>query len=109
MADISTLEEGVNAANAGADLVSTTLSGYTEHTKKKSTGGAAWLEPPDLELVSQLVSRVSIPVVAEGRYWDERLASEAFKRGAHNVVIGTGITRPQIITQKIADNIQKYL
>lgn len=46
MADISNLEEGVRAEKAGADIVATTLSGYTSYTKKT--------EGPDLDLIKQL-------------------------------------------------------
>ena len=62
-----------------------------------------------MELVGQLAAKVKIPIVAEGRYWDDTLAAKAFQAGAHNVVIGAGITRPQIITKKIVDNIKPYL
>ena len=67
------------------------------------------LREPDIKLLKDLTERVKVPVIAEGRYWDDKLAIEAFKAGAHNVVIGAGITRPQIITKKIVDNIQEYL
>ena len=109
MGDISTLEEGQIAEQAGADLISTTLAGYTPHTKAQNTDTIMELSPPDIELVGQLTQRVKVPVVAEGRYWDERYAIKAFEAGAHNVVIGAGITRPQIITKKIVDGIAPYL
>jgi len=109
MGDISTLEEGQIAEQAGADLISTTLAGYTPHTKNQNPDTIMELSPPDIELVELLTRRVKVPVVAEGRYWDERNAIKAFEAGAHNVVIGAGITRPQIITKKIVDCITPYL
>lgn len=109
MGDISTLEEGLIAVECGVDLVSTTLSGYTEYTKNKDTTNIIELQQPDIELVGELASRVKVPVVAEGRYWDDTYASKALQAGAHNVVIGAGITRPQIITKKIVDSLQQYL
>ena len=109
MGDVSTLEEGLAAVELGCDLVSTTLAGYTEYTKNHEDNRIIELQAPDIQLVRELVEQVKIPVVAEGRYWDDTLAAEAFKAGAHNVVIGAGITRPQIITKKIVDNIQAYL
>ena len=109
MGDVSTQEEGLAAVELGCDLVSTTLAGYTEYTKNHEDNRIIELQAPDIQLVRELVEQVKIPVVAEGRYWDDTLAAEAFKAGAHNVVIGAGITRPQIITKKIVDNIQAYL
>jgi len=109
MGDISTLEEGLAAAENGCDLISTTLSGYTEYTRNTRDERIVEFQDPDIDLVGELTARVKIPVVAEGRYWDDRLAAKAFQAGAHNVVIGAGITRPQIITKKIVDNLQPYL
>ncbi|MDO4343557.1 MAG: N-acetylmannosamine-6-phosphate 2-epimerase [Eubacteriales bacterium] len=109
MGDVSTLEEGIAAEAEGCDLVSSTLAGYTEYTRNYEDNRIIELQDPDIELVAALTQKVKIPVVAEGRYWDDTLASRAFQAGAHNVVIGAGITRPQIITQKIVNNIQKYL
>ncbi|MEV6267235.1 N-acetylmannosamine-6-phosphate 2-epimerase [Kribbella sp. NPDC051936] len=90
MADCSTFEEGVAAAEAGADLVGTTLSGYTPYTTK--TDG------PDLDLVARLAAAISTPVVAEGRIHTPDQAAQAVAAGAWTVVVGTAITHPTTIT-----------
>ncbi len=91
-ADIATLEEGVAAAEAGADYVSTTLSGYTSYTTCTDT--------PDFDLLRELVRAVDLPVVAEGRFWTPEQVARAFDSGAHAVVIGTAITNPTEITRR---------
>ncbi|SCY68051.1 N-acetylmannosamine-6-phosphate 2-epimerase [Microvirga guangxiensis] len=93
-ADISTLDEGRAAHAYGATYVATTLSGYTEETASRRGEG------PDLELLEALVAALPIPVVAEGRFDTPDLVAEAFKRGAHAVVVGTAITNPREITKK---------
>ena len=90
-ADISTLDEGLAAADWGADYVATTLSGYTEATGPRP-------EAPDLALLEALAGRLAIPVVAEGRYNTPALVRRAFGAGAHAVVVGTMITNPREIT-----------
>ena len=60
MADISTLQEGIKCANLGADIISTTLSGYTLESGEPT-------EKPDYELLENLVKNVNIPVILEGR------------------------------------------
>lgn len=92
-ADISTLEEGLAAADWGADYVATTLSGYTEATQPKPDG-------PDLALLEALASRLDVPVIAEGRFDTPALVQEAFLAGAHAVVVGTMITNPREITRR---------
>lgn len=94
MADISTLAEGVAAARAGADLVATTLSGYTPYTVLE--------QGPDEPLIRALVYETQIPVVAEGKIDTPAAARRALACGAHAVVIGSAITRPQSITRRFA-------
>lgn len=94
LADISTEAEAFAAQEAGADVVSTTLSGYTPYSPQQ--------DGPDLELVRRIVSRLRIPVVAEGRIVTPEQARAALAAGAFAVVVGGAITRPQQITQRFA-------
>ena len=93
MADISTLDEGLNAEKLGAHILSTTLSGYTQFSKDRGN-------EPDFELLEQLVKNTNLPVVLEGRIWKPEEVTKAFEIGAHCVVIGSAITRPQLITKR---------
>jgi len=96
MADISTLEEGMNCANLGADIISTTLAGYTDESGKAGN-------TPDFELLEQLVKTVDKPVILEGRIWEPKEVRHAFEIGAYAVVIGSAITRPQLITKRFME------
>lgn len=96
MADVSTLEEGILAAEAGADIVAPTLAGYTDYSKG--------LVP--LELVKKLVQKVDVPVIAEGNFDTPEKAKLAIEFGAHAVVVGSAITRPLTITQKFTKALQ---
>lgn len=97
MADISTCEEGIQAAAAGADLVGTTLSGYTPHSRP------AVPHLPDLDLIRELDASVSVPIIAEGRITTPEQAAAALVAGAYAVVVGTAITAPAAITQRFAE------
>lgn len=92
MADVSNYEEGFTAQAAGADLVATTLSGYTSATPIS--------EAPDFELLHRLASDLSVPVIAEGRIATPQQAAEAIHLGAFAVVVGSAITRPAWITAR---------
>ena len=94
-ADVATLDEGLAAAEAGADYVATTLSGYTAATRGSGPG-------PDLALVSALAARLAVPVIAEGRIVTPADARAALDAGAHAVVVGTMITNPREITRAFA-------
>jgi len=91
MADVSTYDEGVAAAEAGADVVGTTLSGYTPYSRRGPG--------PDLGLVALLSRDLPVPVIAEGRVHTTEQAAEALRLGAHAVVVGTAITHPTSITR----------
>jgi N-acylglucosamine-6-phosphate 2-epimerase len=93
MADISTIQEGIHAAELGADIISTTLAGYTEES-------AASPATPDFALLEKLVKTVHKPIFLEGRIWTPEDVKHAFELGAHSVVIGSAITRPQLIVKR---------
>lgn len=95
LADVSTYDEGVAAAEAGADLVATTLAGYTDY----SVGASE----PDLDLVARLASSLAVPVVAEGRIRTPAQTADALAAGAHAVVVGTAITHPTTLTRWFVD------
>ncbi|GIN71586.1 putative N-acetylmannosamine-6-phosphate 2-epimerase [Bacillus sp. J14TS2] len=100
MADISNLEEGIYAESLGVDCVSTTLFGYTSET--------AGIEGPNFELVKELSLTLKIPVIAEGRISSPEQAAHAMQIGAHSVVVGSAITRPQITTEQYVKKIKEY-
>ena len=96
MADIATIEEGIYCAELGADVISTTLSGYTKESESSS-------EEPDYKLLQELKNKIDKPVILEGRIWYPDEVEKAFKLGAHSVVIGSAITRPQLITKRFIE------
>ncbi|MBP7211523.1 N-acetylmannosamine-6-phosphate 2-epimerase [bacterium] len=93
MADISTFEEGKYCEKIGFDIVSTTLSGYTQESLSDS-------DKPDFELLEKLVNGTKLAVILEGKIWEPSEVDKAFKIGATAVVIGSAITRPQLITKR---------
>ncbi|SDL40634.1 N-acetylmannosamine-6-phosphate 2-epimerase [Nonomuraea jiangxiensis] len=92
MADVDGYEAGLAAREAGADLVATTLSGYT--------GPGPVPAGPDVELVAALAAALDCPVVAEGRYSTPEQFRAALDAGAHAAVVGTAITNPGAIVQR---------
>ncbi|MCC6445982.1 MAG: N-acetylmannosamine-6-phosphate 2-epimerase [Armatimonadetes bacterium] len=95
MADISNLEDARFAKDQGADIIATTMSGYTPYTADRKNG-------PDLDLISRITSETDGPIIAEGRFWTPEQAAEALRRGAWAVVVGTAITAPQAVTSRFA-------
>ncbi len=84
--DCDSLESAVAAESAGVDLVSTTLCGYTAEAPPG--------DEPDLETLGQIVQRVTIPVLAEGRYTEPWQARAALAIGAVGVVVGGALNDP---------------
>jgi putative N-acetylmannosamine-6-phosphate epimerase len=95
LADVATLEEGLAAEAAGADAVAPTLSGYT--------GPGPAPKEPDWALLEALLEHLKVPVLMEGRVWTPEDAARALALGAHAVVVGSAITRPQLITKRFAE------
>lgn len=98
MADCSTYEEGMHAAEIGFDFIGTTLHGYTEYTK-----GA---ELPNINLVGRLAKDCGKPVIAEGGIWLPEQLKAALDSGVWAAVIGGAITRPMEITKRFVAAIQ---
>jgi N-acylglucosamine-6-phosphate 2-epimerase len=85
MTDIATVDEGLAAAlDAGANIIGTTLSGYTPETLGRTA--------PDYELIEKLTKRLDVPVLCEGRLRSSEDVRRAFDCGAFAVVVGTAIT-----------------
>ena len=95
VADVSTVAEGLAAADAGAQVVATTLSGYTSYSPPGPD--------PDFDLVRDLAPLMhakGVLLIAEGRIATPEQAAQALECGADTVVVGGAITRPQWITQR---------
>jgi N-acylglucosamine-6-phosphate 2-epimerase len=92
MADIATSDEALECEKAGADIISTTLNGYTPETLGDK------IKAPNFDLVKSLVGKIQVPIIAEGRINSPEAATKMIEIGAFAVVVGTAITRPQIIT-----------
>ncbi|MFG1624438.1 N-acetylmannosamine-6-phosphate 2-epimerase [Kribbella sp. NPDC049227] len=96
LADVDSVDAGLAARAAGADLVATTLSGYTNGTSP--TG-------PDVELVRQLAAKLDCPIVAEGRIRTPEHVRAVCDAGAYAVVVGHAITNPMDITARLVEAI----
>jgi putative N-acetylmannosamine-6-phosphate epimerase len=94
MADCALPEDGVCAQAAGADIVATTLCGYT-----KETQGAAL---PAVDLVRRFRDLATF-VVCEGGIHSPSSAADAVQAGAQAVVVGTAITNTEwLVSQYVA-------
>jgi N-acylglucosamine-6-phosphate 2-epimerase len=95
MADVSTLDEGLAAADLGVDLISTTLHGYTQSTPNHGR--------PAFSLLRNLARKASVPVVLEGRVHTPDELRRAFDLGAYAVVVGTAITNVEWLTRRFVE------
>lgn len=99
MADCSCVEEGLYAEKIGFDIISTTMSGYTQNTKGTPL--------PNFDMMRKLVEQVKKPVIAEGGIWNTEELVRALNTGVLAAVIGTAITRPNEITKRYVDAVVK--
>ena len=98
MADCSNLEECLHAQEIGFDIVGTTMRSYTSYTRDAVI--------PDFGLFRQLKKLLKVPFIAEGGIWSPSEAKQAIESGAFAVVVGSAITRPQLITRRYADAVK---
>lgn len=99
MADIATFDEAVQAEKLGFDCVSTTLMGYTEQSAGQK------IDQEDYQILKNIVEALKIPVIAEGNVDTSEKAKRCLELGAHSIVVGSAITRPQFITKRFTDSI----
>ncbi|MFK9093848.1 N-acetylmannosamine-6-phosphate 2-epimerase [Bacillus salipaludis] len=101
MADISTVSEAIEAEKIGFDCVSTTLMGYTDTSKDYN------VTTNDFYYLTEILKNVNVPVIAEGHISTPDLAKKALEKGAYSVVVGSAITRPQLITETFVSAMKK--
>lgn len=97
MADCSTIDEMLTADQLGFDYIGTTLVGYT----KQSQGDK--IESNDFEIIRKALSKLSHPLIAEGNIDTPDKVHRVLELGAYSVVVGSAITRPQLITKKFVE------
>ena len=100
MADCSTVEEALHAAAIGFDFIGTTLVGYT----KQSEGMR--IENNDFEIIREILRKSKTPVIAEGNINTPEKAARVLELGCYSLVVGSIITRPQVITRNFVKAIE---
>ena len=101
MADCSTLEEMKHADEIGFDFIGTTLIGYTEESKDLQ------VQANDFEIIRDFIAQSDRPVIAEGNIDTPEKARRVLDLGCYAVVVGSIITRPQLITKRFVDGINR--
>ena len=97
MADCSTVEEALHADELGFDFIGTTLVGYTEQSRGLK------IEADDFAIIRQILAKARHRVIAEGNINTPEKARRVIELGAFSVVVGSIITRPQLITKSFAE------
>ena len=97
MADCSTVEEALHADELGFDFLGTNLVGYTQQSRDLK------IEANDFEVLRTILDQVKHPVIAEGNVNTPEKARRVLELGAYSVVVGSAITRPQLITKSFTE------
>ncbi|MGW6384425.1 N-acetylmannosamine-6-phosphate 2-epimerase [Peribacillus butanolivorans] len=102
MADVSTIDEAVYADHLGFDIVAPTLYGYTNETMGQK------IYQDDYAVLKEIIKAVkNAKVIAEGNVITPEIARSILDMNVHSVVVGGAITRPQQITKRFVDAMQK--
>ena len=97
MADCSTIEEAFFADELGFNFIGTTMVGYTPQSRGMK------IEANDFEILRTILKKVKHPVIAEGNVNSPEKAKRVIELGSYAVVVGSSITRPQLITKGYAE------
>ena len=97
MADCSTIEEAFFADELGFDFIGTTMVGYTPQSRGMK------IAAKDFEILRTILKKVKHPVIAEGNVNSPEKAKRVIELGSYAVVVGSSITRPQLITKGYAE------
>ena len=100
MADCATLEEMRHADDLGFDFIGTTLVGYTSESEGDK------IETNDFEIIRELLKTAKHPVIGEGNIDTPEKVKRVLDLGAYSVVVGSIITRPQVITRRFVEAIE---
>ncbi len=100
MADCSTVNEALHADKIGFDFIGTTLVGYTEQSAGMK------IENNDFKIIREILSNVKHPVIAEGNINTPEKVKRVIELGCYSVVVGSIITRPQLITKAFAEALE---
>jgi N-acylglucosamine-6-phosphate 2-epimerase len=100
MADTDIMENALEADRLGFDIIGTTMRGYTPASKGMNVADN------DFEYLKELLSKVTHPVVAEGKIDTPEKLKRCLDLGCHSVVVGGAITRPLEIATRFIDAIK---
>ncbi|MGF6189343.1 N-acetylmannosamine-6-phosphate 2-epimerase [Serratia sp. 2723] len=99
LAAVATLEEALLAQELGYDGITTAMYGHTLESKGRH------LIDDDYAHLKTLCQAVALPVLAEGGINTPEQAAGALRCGAHSIVVGGAITRPQNITRAFVNEL----
>ena len=100
MADCSTVEEALAADRMGFDFIGTTMVGYTQQSRNLK------IEQDNFAIVKEIVEKVQHKVIAEGNINTPQKVKQVMEMGVYSVVVGSAITRPQLITKAFVEALQ---
>lgn len=101
MADCSTVEEALYADSLGFDFIGTTMVGYTEESKGME------IDADDFLILRQIIKEAKHPVIAEGNINTPQKTRRVIELGAFCAVVGSIITRPQLITRSFVQALEQ--
>ena len=73
------------------------MVGYTEQSIHDR------IEADDFRILREIIEKAEHKVIAEGNINTPQKAKRVIELGAYSVVVGSAITRPQLITKTFAD------